>query len=281
MLTLHSVAEIRAQVAAWRARGERVALVPTMGNLHSGHIELVRQARSRAQRVVASVFVNPTQFGPNEDFERYPRSLPQDKERLSSAGADLLFAPTVTEMYPHGFNQLTRITVPGISDILEGHFRPGHFDGVATVVNILLNIVQPDVAIFGEKDYQQLLVIKRMAGELHLPAEIVGHATQRESDGLALSSRNQYLSQDERRQAPTLYRTLGAIEQRIKAGERDFLKLSQEAVRLLEHQGFRPQYVEIRSRDLSAPAAGGREWIVLAAAFLGRTRLIDNLFISI
>lgn len=281
MQLVHDITELRDRLAAWRRAGDSVALVPTMGNLHSGHLELVRHAQTRAQRVVASVFVNPTQFGPGEDFDRYPRSLPQDRERLTTAGADLLFAPTVQQMYPNGHQELTRITVPGLSDILEGKFRPGHFDGVATVVNMLLNLVQPNFAIFGEKDYQQLLVIRRMAVELHLPAEIVGYATQRETDGLALSSRNQYLTQDERRVAPALFRALGAIAERIKAGERDFARLSQEATRLLERQGFRPQYVEVRAGDLSAPVADDREWIILAAAQLGRTRLIDNLRITI
>lgn len=282
MQTLHSIDGLRAAISSWRQAGERVALVPTMGNLHAGHLDLVRRARELASRVVVSVFVNPTQFGQGEDFDRYPRTLEQDSERLRSAHADLLFAPSVNDMYPRGYGApLSRVCVPELSAVLEGEFRPGHFDGVATVVTILLNLVQPDVAVFGEKDYQQLLVIRRMVEDLHQPVAIVGHPTLREPDGLALSSRNQYLSPEERRTAPALHRALTAVAERIRAGARDFDALCVEATRLLEKQGFRPQYLSVRAPDLSEAQAGDREWVILVAAYLGRTRLIDNIKISI
>ncbi|HEX4894857.1 MAG TPA: pantoate--beta-alanine ligase [Solimonas sp.] len=280
MRLVHGITELRAQVAAWRQAGERVAFVPTMGNLHRGHLELVRQARQRAPRVVASVFVNPLQFGPNEDFDRYPRTLEQDRERLQAAGCDLLFAPSVKEMYPRGREGLTCVHVPGISDILCGQFRPGHFDGVATVVNLLFNLVQPDLALFGQKDYQQLFLIRRMATDLHLPVEVVGIATEREPDGLALSSRNQYLSADERRRAPAVHAALQAVASGLRAGRRDYPQLAAEQVAQLAEKGFRTQYLEIRRADLSEPVASDREYVILIASYLGATRLIDNLHID-
>jgi len=280
MKTVHAIGELRSQVTAWRKAGQRVAFVPTMGNLHRGHVELVRRAREIAPRVVASVFVNPLQFGPNEDFDRYPRSLPEDQAKLSDAKCDLLFAPSAREIYPHGLEQLSRITVPGLSTILCGHFRPGHFDGVATVVNLLFNVVQPDVALFGEKDYQQLLVIRRMTADLHLPIEIVGVSTQRETDGLALSSRNQYLSSEEREKAPVLFGALSQIGAELKRGRRDFAALIAQGTDQLRAARFAPQYLEIRAKDLSEPTDNTRDFVVIAAAYLGPTRLIDNLQIS-
>jgi pantoate--beta-alanine ligase len=281
MQTCHGIAELRALIRAWKSAGQKVAFVPTMGNLHRGHIELVRRARELAPRVVASVFVNPLQFGPSEDFDRYPRTLPEDQRQLGEAGCDALFAPAVREMYPHGAQQLTRVSVPGISTILDGEFRPGHFDGVATVVSVLFNIVQPDLALFGEKDYQQLQVIRRMAADLHLPVEIVGVPTQRDADGLALSSRNQFLSAAERIAAPEIHRALREIASQISAGRRDFQALEGDAVKRLQEAGFKPQYVSIRSRTLAAPAAQEKDFVVLVAAHLGATRLIDNLQISV
>ena len=279
MRTVHTVAELRAQLVAWRAAGERIAFVPTMGNLHAGHIELVNQGRKRAQRVVASVFVNPLQFGANEDFGRYPRSLPQDAEKLAAAGCDLLFAPSVEEMYPQGVGATT-VRVAGVTEMLEGEFRPGHFDGVATVVNILFNLVQPDVALFGQKDYQQLAVIRRMVADLRLPLEVVGVPTLRAEDGLALSSRNQYLSAEERTRAATVHRVLSGIAEGLRAGRRDYEVLQSEAALTLQRAGFRPQYVAIRSADLLEPTASASDWVVLVAAFLGATRLIDNLVVA-
>lgn len=281
MKTAHSIVELRAQLAAWRKAGDKIAFVPTMGNLHRGHLELVRRGRSAADRVVSSVFVNPLQFGPSEDFNRYPRTLEQDKAALEQAGADLLFAPTAQEIYPRGMDDLAKVSVSGVSNILCGHFRPGHFDGVATVVSILFNLVQPDTALFGEKDYQQLLVIRRMVADLHMPIEIVGVATEREPDGLALSSRNQYLSPQERQLAPEMYATLTEVADKLKAGRRDFSALCYAGIKRLEASQFRPQYLEVRAPDLGQPQRDGSGFVILAAAYLGKTRLIDNVTIFV
>jgi pantoate--beta-alanine ligase len=281
MQTLHDIAGLRAQLAVWRRGGQKIALVPTMGNLHRGHLELVRRGRSVADRVVSSLFVNPLQFGPTEDFNRYPRTLEQDKAALLGAGADLLFAPNAQEIYPHGMEHLAKVSVPTVSNILCGHFRPGHFDGVATVVSILFNLVQPDSALFGEKDYQQLLVIRRMVADLHMPIEIIGVATEREPDGLALSSRNQYLSADERRLAPEMYATLMEVADKLRAGRRDFPALCYTGIKRLEASQFRPQYLEVRAPDLGQPQRDARGFVILVAAYLGKTRLIDNVTISV
>ncbi|MGQ0697915.1 MAG: pantoate--beta-alanine ligase [Panacagrimonas sp.] len=281
MLTVHTVAELRAQVAHWKREGHRVGFVPTMGNLHAGHLQLVTRSRELAQRTVASIFVNPLQFGPNEDFDRYPRTLAEDALRLEAVDCDLLFAPRVAEMYPRGREGLSGVRVPALSEQLEGAFRPGFFDGVATVVSILFNQVQPDVAVFGQKDWQQLQVVRRMVADLHVPIEIVGHPTARDADGLALSSRNQYLSATERSQAPAMHHALVAAAAGLSAGRRDFAALQSEAMASLEQAGFVPQYVEIRNADMGLPDIVETQWVVLAAAFLGRTRLIDNFFLSI
>ncbi len=277
MQTVHTVAELRQQLAAWRAAGERIAFVPTMGNLHAGHIDLIHAAKTHARRAVASVFVNPLQFGPKEDFGRYPRTLPEDAAKLEAAGCDLLFAPSVEEMYPHGLPLTTQVKVSEISETLEGAFRPGHFEGVATVVNVLFNLVQPEVALFGEKDWQQLAVITRMVRDLHLPIAIVGVPTRREASGLAMSSRNQYLSADERTTAAVIYATLMMIGHELKQGSRDFTGLEQAGVQALQAHGLEPQYLAIRSPDLQPPANENKSLVILAAAFLGKTRLIDNL----
>jgi pantoate--beta-alanine ligase len=277
MKTVTTIAEIRKQLADWRARGERIALVPTMGNLHPGHLQLLAQARGRATRTVASIFVNPLQFGPSEDYQMYPRSLEADSVQLATEGLDVLFAPKVGEMYPDGTESMTRVEVPILSDILDGITRPGHFTGVATVVTKLLNIVQPDVALFGEKDYQQLLVIRRAVADLCLPVEIVGVPTVREADGLAMSSRNSYLSEAERAHAPLLYQTLLEVAQRLQHGVDDFTALESEAAVRLRESGFRPDYVSVRrAEDLAVPTLQDSALIVLGAACLGKTRLIDN-----
>ncbi|MGQ0502364.1 MAG: pantoate--beta-alanine ligase [Panacagrimonas sp.] len=281
MRTVHTVGELRSQVTAWKRDGSRVAFVPTMGNLHAGHLQLIARARSLAPRTVASVFVNPLQFGPNEDFDRYPRTLAEDAAKLEAAGCDLLFAPGVAEMYPRGRQNLSGVRVPALSEMLEGEFRPGFFDGVATVVTILFNQVQPDVAVFGEKDWQQLQVVRRMVADLHLPMEIVGHPTARDADGLALSSRNQYLSAEERAQAPVIHRVLAAAAAQLCAGRRDYAAMQSEAVLALREAGLVPQYVEIRRPDMGLPDTVQVEWVILLAAFSGKTRLIDNIFISI
>jgi pantoate--beta-alanine ligase len=282
MLTLASIPELRATLRGWRARGETVAFVPTMGNLHAGHIKLVEEAGPMASRRVVSIFVNPAQFGPGEDFEVYPRTPHQDAEQLRKAGTDLLFLPTAAIVYPSGVENTTFVEVPGLSEDLCGRFRPGHFRGVATVVCKLFHLVQPDVALFGEKDYQQLALIRRMVADLDMNIRIVGVPTVRESDGLAMSSRNAYLSPEERARAVSLYRCLRGAAEALASGERDFAAIETKQSEELAAAGFRPDYVAIRRQsDLRKPAADDRELIVLAAAWLGKTRLIDNLKLMI
>jgi pantoate--beta-alanine ligase len=277
METETTIAAVRERVLGWRRAGQRVALVPTMGSLHQGHVSLIATARSRAARCVASLFVNPTQFGPREDFGRYPRSPEADGRMLQEAGCDLLFMPEVKEMYPGGTQEGARVQMPGLSAILEGEVRPGHFDGVATVVSKLFNIVQPDVAVFGEKDFQQLTVIRRMVADLCMPVEIVGAPTVRAADGLALSSRNQYLSQAERQTAPQLHAALAAAAQRVSRPGADLAAVERDGLAQLAAAGFTPDYFTVRdSHDLAVPAAGAGELVILAAARLGTTRLIDN-----
>jgi pantoate--beta-alanine ligase len=277
-----STADLRARVHAWRGRQERIAFVPTMGNLHAGHLKLVRHARAIAGHVVVSIFVNPMQFGTGEDYDTYPRTLEADTAALGQADADLLFVPSVDEIYPGEMVNTTRVVVPGLGDILCGAFRPGFFTGVATVVTRLLNLVQPDVAVFGEKDYQQLVLIRRMTRELCLPVNIEGVATERETDGLAMSSRNGYLSPAERATAAILYRTLGEVKAAVEGGSDDYPVLERTAMSALTRAGFRPDYVSIRrATDLGEPTAGDTVLRVLAAAWLGPARLIDNLEITV
>ena len=266
---------LRGRVAGWRGAGLRVGFVPTMGNLHAGHRSLVALAREHADRVVASVFVNPTQFGPDEDFARYPRTPDADAAALGEAGADLLWLPSVATMYPLGVEAAVRIRVPGVTDVLEGAHRPGHFDGVATVVARLFNQVQPDVAVFGRKDYQQLAVIRHMAADLAFPVAIVDAPTLREPDGLAMSSRNQYLDAAARARAPAIHHVLGAMRDGVLAG--DGVRAVEAAARdALAAAGFAVDYAVVRAPDLGEPAAAG-PWVALVAARLGSTRLIDNL----
>jgi pantoate--beta-alanine ligase len=267
---------LRAQVAAWKRDGLRVGFVPTMGNLHAGHHSLVRLARGHADRVVASIFVNPTQFGPDEDFSRYPRTPDADAAGLAGAGCDLAWMPSVETMYPFGLEGVVQVRVPGVTGVLEGAHRPGHFDGVATVVARLFHQVQPDVAVFGRKDYQQLAVIRYMVRELAFPLEIVAGETQREDDGLAMSSRNQYLSAQERALAPGLRRALLTLRDAIRAGAPRAEAESQAAAALAAND-FDVDYIVVRRPDLSEPAEGeGGARVALVAARLGRTRLIDN-----
>jgi pantoate--beta-alanine ligase len=279
MLTLNTLEELRATIASWRQVGERIAFVPTMGNLHAGHLALMSVARARAERVVVSIFVNPMQFGEGEDFDAYPRTLEQDQGKLQQLGVDLLFAPAVSTLYPAGStDQQTRVEVPGLSDVLCGASRPGHFVGVATVVCKLFNMVQPDLAVFGQKDFQQLMVIRRMVSDLAMPIDIVGEATVREADGLAMSSRNGYLSPEQRALAPQLYQTLQETAGAIKSGNRDYTGLEASAEAALREAGFRPDYYAIRrADDLMLPGDSGQNLVILAAAYLGTTRLIDNL----
>jgi pantoate--beta-alanine ligase len=281
MKTLHTVAELQSLRADWRARGERVAVVPTMGNLHRGHLALVERAKQLAERVVVTIFVNPLQFGPNEDFGRYPRTLPEDLKALAGLGVDLVYAPPVEEVYVNGFPPATTITVAPLSSQLEGHFRPGFFTGVATVVAILFDSVQPDIAVFGEKDWQQLQIVTRMVADLRMGIAIVGHPTARDDDGLAMSSRNQYLNAEERARAPAVHASLQAVAAGLRAGRRDLESLCAEAIATLRQQGFVPQYLEVRSPALDSPIASTRDFVVLVAAVLGTTRLIDNLRVTL
>jgi pantoate--beta-alanine ligase len=277
-----STADLRARVRAWREQQDRIAFVPTMGNLHAGHLKLVRHARGMAGRVAVSIFVNPMQFGPGEDYATYPRTLEADTAALMQTDADLLFVPAVDEIYPGEIECTTRVVVPGLGDILCGAFRPGFFTGVATVVTRLFNLVQPDVAVFGEKDYQQLVLIRRMARELCLPVAVEGVATEREPDGLAMSSRNGYLTPSERATAAVLYRTLTDVKTAVEGGAVDYPDIERTAMAALTRAGFRPDYVSIRrATDLGEAVAGDSALRVLAAAWLGSARLIDNLEITV
>jgi len=273
--------DLRAHLSTLRRDGARVAFVPTMGNLHAGHFSLVKLAREKADIVVASVFVNPTQFGPNEDFARYPRTPEADRKGLAEAGCDALFMPAVDEMYPGGTGETVRVVVPALRDILEGAIRPGHFDGVATIVAKLFNLVQPDVAIFGRKDYQQLLVIRRMTRDLAYPIEIVDAPTMRETSGLAMSSRNQYLDAAQRETAAAIHRTLQRMRDAVLAGDEKITSIEEMAASELVAAGFKPDYAVIRrAEDLAEPADGERApLIALIAARAGPTRLIDNLLL--
>ena len=278
MKTVYTASELRGILKEHRRQGRSIALVPTMGNLHAGHLTLVHEARRQADVVVTSIFVNPLQFGPNEDLDSYPRTLEEDQCRLSEADNDIVFAPTAREIYPNGIEYHTRITVPVITDLHCGASRPGFFTGVATVVTVLFNIANPDMAFFGEKDFQQLAVIRKLTRDLRLPIEILSAPTIREPDGLAMSSRNNYLSERERRRAVQLYRMLCETTERIRQGRRDYSTLSDEATRTLEQEGFHPDYFNIINSDTLQPAAYEDQQItILAAAYLGHTRLIDNI----
>lgn len=278
MRTLASAKDVRKTISDWRLAGERIAFVPTMGDLHQGHLALVRHALTRAPHVVVSIFVNPTQFGPGEDFDAYPRTLESDQEKLQREGVELLFAPSVETLYPGGAEETTRIDVPQVSRGLCDDFRPGHFAGVATVVARLFNLVQPDVAVFGEKDYQQLAVIRRMVQDLCWPIDIDGVQTVREADGLAMSSRNRYLSAEERKLAPVLYQTLCEVAEQARAQQQSCRVLERQAMKKLEAAGFSPGYVDIRHAEtLLLVETGELPARVLAAARLGKARLIDNI----
>ncbi|MBV2121606.1 MAG: pantoate--beta-alanine ligase [Candidatus Thiodiazotropha sp. (ex Ctena orbiculata)] len=281
LLTYDQVAPLRQMIHSWRSHGEKIGFVPTMGNLHSGHLALVTEAKRRARRVVVSIFVNPLQFGEGEDFEDYPRTLEADKQQLLEASVDLLFAPTPEVVYPAGQTQQTRVEVPEISDVLCGASRPGHFIGVATVVCKLFNMVQPDLAVFGEKDFQQLMVIRRMVADLSIPVDILGLKTVREEDGLAKSSRNGYLNEDQRQTAPQLFRVMQQTAKTLAGGERDFARVEAEAQQQLLSAGFQPDYYVIRNADdLALPTEADSRLVILAAAHLGTTRLIDNLLVE-
>ena len=273
MKVVHSIEALRDQL-----RGQnRIAFVPTMGNLHPGHLALMTMAHQHGDPVVASIFVNRLQFGPNEDFDKYPRTLEADCKLLKKAKVDVVWAPSVHDMYPGGQPPATAVSVNGeLTSILCAPFRPGHFSGVATIVNILFNRVAPDIAVFGEKDYQQLAVIRQMVADLGLSIRVVGAPTLREPDGLAMSSRNQYLSADERKRSARMYETLQWVVGELQAGRREYAMLSREGQARLVKAGFNPQYFEVRDASLAAPTDKTRDFVVLTAAFMGTTRLIDN-----
>jgi pantoate--beta-alanine ligase len=278
METVHSIDTLRRAVRQARHGGRRIALVPTMGNLHAGHLALVARAAEVAGYKVVSIFVNPFQFGEGEDFLTYPRTPEEDRFELEHNGADLLFVPEAADIYPEGPERCTRIEVPELGDVLCGAFRPTFFRGVATVVGILFNAVAPDVALFGEKDYQQLILIRRMVRDLRMPIEVLGVPTVREHDGLAMSSRNRYLSEAQRRAAPALYLTLCEVRDKLRRGATDLPAVEAEGTRALEAQGFRPDYLVIRRAvDLGPPQMQRKDLRILAAAWLGRARLIDNI----
>lgn len=281
MKTIHDVEPLRTVLQAWHQDRESIALVPTMGNLHKGHMSLIKLAQEYAERVVVSIFVNPTQFGPDEDYDDYPRTLANDRRRLSRAGVDIIFVPDVVDIYPSGQGESTSVVVPGLSDMLCGSDRPGHFAGVTSVVARLLNIVQPEVAVFGQKDYQQLTILRRMVDDLFMPIKVIAGQTFREANGLAMSSRNQYLSDAERDVAPGLYRALCVCRERLLAGETDYPMLEAAALDELRSLGFQPDYFAIRAaRDLAEPPDDDANLVVLAAARLGKARLIDNVLVA-
>lgn len=273
-----SIAALRQGVRQARHGGRRIAFVPTMGNLHAGHLALVARAREVADYTVASIFVNPFQFGEGEDFLTYPRTVEEDCVQLEQSGVDLLFLPEADEIYPEGPARCTRIEVPELGDVLCGAFRPTFFRGVATVVGILFNAVAPDVALFGEKDYQQLILIRRMVRDLKMAIEVLGVPTIRERDGLAMSSRNRYLSEAQRRAAPSLYATLCELRDTLRRGASDRASVEAEGIKALQARGLRPDYLVVRRAvDLELPQADDKDVRILAAAWLGRARLIDNI----
>ena len=282
MLVVHTKDELAEQLAEWRHNGDHVALVPTMGNLHAGHVALVELAREHAERVVVTIFVNPTQFGEGEDFDTYPRTLERDKRRLKPTPADLIFAPDVETVYPFGVENATVVSVPGLTEEFCGAKRPGHFDGVTSVVARLFAIVQPDVAVFGQKDYQQQLVIRHMTTDLSIPVQIITGETVRASDGLALSSRNTYLSDEERAIAPQLHQALEYIGRELQNGKRNYEDMENAAMVRLNAAGFAAEYVSIRrAENLEIPDRDCDELVVLTAAQLGPARLIDNIVVTI
>lgn len=278
MQSITEIKSLRSQIKAWRQQGQSIAFVPTMGNLHQGHFSLVEKAKTLADKVVVSIFVNPMQFGANEDLDKYPRTLTQDKQGLAELDTDIVFTPSVDVIYPNGLATQSYVDVPGVSEGYCSGSRSGHFRGVATVVTKLFNLVQPDFACFGEKDYQQLQVIKTMVRDLSMPIEIIGVPTQREISGLAMSSRNGYLSEQEKDTAKILYQTLNDTAQQLTQGARDFAALEQAANSTLEAAGLKPDYFSIAQRDSLKPATlEDSEFVILAAAYLNQVRLIDNI----
>lgn len=279
MQQLFTIKALREQLGEIRSVGRKIALVPTMGNLHAGHLSLVKQVQAIADFVVVSIFVNPAQFVEGEDFDNYPRTLEADLEYLKQINVDAVFVPDMKEIYPDNIQITTEVTVPELDSVYCGEYRPGHFKGVATIVTKLFNIVQPDIAIFGEKDYQQLLVIRNLVQNLNLPINIIGSPTIREPDGLAMSSRNKYLSEPERLQAPLLYKSIKNIATSIENGNKDYESLEKDAISSLKEAGFKPEYLNIcDSKSLKEPI--NQRLVILAAAWLGKARLIDNVAVQ-
>ncbi|GDS97559.1 TPA: pantoate--beta-alanine ligase [Escherichia coli] len=282
MLIIETLPLLRQQIRRLRMEGKRVALVPTMGNLHDGHMKLVDEAKARADVVVVSIFVNPMQFDRPEDLARYPRTLQEDCEKLNKRKVDLVFAPSVKEIYPHGTETHTYVDVPGLSTMLEGASRPGHFRGVSTIVSKLFNLVQPDIACFGEKDFQQLALIRKMVADMGFDIEIVGVPIMRAKDGLALSSRNGYLTAEQRKIAPGLYKALSSIADKLQAGERDLDEIITIAGQELNEKGFRADDIQIRDADtLLEVSENSKRAVILVAAWLGDARLIDNKIVEL
>ncbi|WP_105906397.1 pantoate--beta-alanine ligase [Escherichia coli] len=282
MLIIETLPLLRQQIRRLRMEGKRVALVPTMGNLHDGHMKLVDEAKARADVVVVSIFVNPMQFDRPEDLARYPRTLQEDCEKLNKRKVDLVFAPSVKEIYPNGTETHTYVDVPGLSTMLEGASRPGHFRGVSTIVSKLFNLVQPDIACFGEKDFQQLALIRKMVADMGFDIEIVGVPIMRAKDGLALSSRNGYLTAEQRKIAPGLYKVLSSIADKLQAGERDLDEIIAIAEQELNEKGFRADDIQIRDADtLLEVSETSKRAVILVAAWLGDARLIDNKMVEL
>lgn len=282
MQVISSISDLREIRREWQSEKKAIAFVPTMGNLHNGHLKLVKEAKKHASKLVVSIFVNPLQFGPDEDLDAYPRTIQQDKESLEALGVDLLFMPKVSDIYSRGLEQQTFVEVPGLSYMICGASRPGHFRGVATIVCKLFNMVQPNMAFFGEKDFQQLQVIKAMVTDLSMNLSIHGVPTEREKDGLAMSSRNNYLNSEQRQIAPRLYNLISNMAKEIKSGRRDFSVMIRENRQNLATLGFKPDYIDIRSAiSLLQPSHEDKDLVILGAGFLGKTRIIDNIQVQI
>ncbi|WAJ70559.1 pantoate--beta-alanine ligase [Catenovulum adriaticum] len=282
MQTINQITALRAQISDWKKQGLTIGFVPTMGNLHQGHLSLVEAAKAQADKIVVSIFVNPMQFGQNEDLDAYPRTLTDDSQALQALDVDLLFTPTPDIIYPKGLAKQTWVEVPELSNLYCGDSRPGHFQGVTTIVNKLFNLVQPDVACFGEKDFQQLALIKIMVEDLSIPVTVIGVPTVREKSGLAKSSRNGYLSAKEKQQAAVIYQTLTQLKTELEQGNKNFEQLSEQAQQKVKAAGLMPDYLRVLNRDtLQAATQHTRAFVIIAAAYLGKTRLIDNIQVEL
>ena len=277
-----SVTELRQYVRHWKDHGQSIAFIPTMGNLHAGHLSLIEKGQSLCDRSICSIFVNPMQFGPNEDWDHYPRTLERDTELLEGVGCDLVYLPTASELYPEGLDRISHVDVTDLTDRYEGAHRPGHFTGVATVVLKLFNIVNPDVSVFGKKDYQQYRVIMKMVEDFNIDVRIVGQETTRDESGLATSSRNQYLNTEQTDTAARIYQTLQQAAERIEAGERNFAEIENQAIATLNDAGFKTDYFAVCNAETLLPASEeDRDLVILVTAALGQTRLLDNIEISL